>query len=369
MKTTACYILISFVVCTLGSAQVPLDPSTATREPKSPQLFYDARQLTIEGKGFSDTPTGFSRLPERVKGQVTPAVWNLGSNGAGLYVRFESDSPNIAATWDTDTTGMAHMARTGSNGLDLYYRRGKEWVYCGTGKPWTIRATAVLAGNRPKEMSEYMLYAPLYSKLKELKIGVDEGSKLLPAKPRPKDELPIVFYGTSITQGGCASRAGMCHTGILGRWLNRETINLGFSGAGKMEPIMAELMTEIPAAAYVLEPLPNMTLALVQERYSKFVDILRSKHPETPIVLVEHPSLSHDAPLNRAVQKIRDELKAKGVRNLFYITAEPQFAGPENPTVDNSHPTDLGFLRMAEAYKPVLLNALKAGPAMRANKH
>ena len=186
-------------------------------------------------------------------------------------------------------------------------------------------------------------------------IGVEPGAKLIKPVPRAADRIkPIVFYGTSITQGGCASRSGMAHATILGRWFDHEVINLGFSGSGKMEPIMAELLGEIDAAVFVLECLPNMTTDEVAERVVPFVHILRKARPNTPILLVESPLNLPNRGGNKELKQAFIELTAEGQTRLYYLPGESQLAGEENGTVDGVHPTDLGFHRMAVAYQPVL---------------
>ncbi|MBN2445235.1 MAG: serine hydrolase [Phycisphaerae bacterium] len=319
--------------------------------------WHDARDLRVEGRGWTETQLPYERLPRAAQDVVPPAVWRLSKNTAGICVRFVTNSPRIAATWDGGGA-MVHMAATGNSGLDLYERQDGQWVFRGVGKPKTATTTAPLAYNLPDQPTEYLLYLPLYNDVTELRIGVKPGAEISSAPER--DTRPIVFYGTSITQGGCAARAGMCHPAILGRHLNREIINLGFSGSGKMEPEMAELLCELDPELYVLECLPNMTLQMVRERVMPFVHRLREVHPDTPILLAENP---HDAgrnPGNQVLRRHYDELTAAGVSNLHYLSGEEQLAGVENGTVDGVHPTDLGFDRMARVYEPVLREILNA---------
>ena len=250
---------------------------------------------------------------------------------------------------------MNHMAASGNSGLDLYAKRDGKWTFVAVGRPNTERTTVTLKGNLSGELTEYLLYLPLYNDVTELLIGVDKNAKLIKPAPRPADRRkPMVFYGTSITQGGCASRSGMAHPLILGRWFDREVINLGFSGSGKMEPIMAELLGEIDAAVYVLECLPNMTSEMVAERYIPFVHILRKARPDTPILMVESPLEIPYRAGNKELNQAFKQLTAEGQTRLYYLPGESQLAGEENGTVDGVHPTDLGFHRMAVAYKPVL---------------
>ncbi len=342
-----------------GEKLTRLDPGRAVGEPESNALWYDARDLGVEGKGWSDTAQFYDRLPARAQQKVTKSVWNLSHHAAGLYVRFVTDAKQIWAIWDGGGA-MMHMAATGVSGLDLYVCRDGRWVFCGSGRPKTTRTTARLANNLPGEPAEYLLYLPLYHQVSELKIGINPGAMIARAADRPKGRsLPIVFYGTSITQGGCASRTGMCHPAILGRWLDREVINLGFSGSGKMEPEMAELLGELEAAVYVIDCLPNMSADMVSERVEPFVRILRRIRPETPILLVENPRNYRTLPANRALRTTFENLNAGGIDNLHCLPGDRLLAGREHGTVDGVHPTDLGFYRMALAFEPVLKELLK----------
>ena len=345
----------------LAAVPCPISPEKAERYATSSLTWYDARLLTVEGKAFDDTENFWERLPLRAKTQVTSNVWTLSKHTAGLCVRFVTDATTIAASWDGAVVlRMNHMALSGSAGLDLYYKEGREWRYVATGRPREQATTQILVGAWPgRELApktrEYLLYLPLYHPVSELKIGIPASSFLAPAPLRPKPkQLPIVFYGTSITQGGCASRAGMCHVAILGRWLDRPVINLGFSGSGKGEIEMAQLVADIPAACYVLEPLPNMTTNQVREGLPHWIKILRRQHPRTPIVLIMNPLKPENDEQNAALFRVFKDARGAGVRNLFLLPAAKQLAGRENPTVDGVHPTDLGFYRMAECYYPLL---------------
>ncbi len=343
----------------IESSLICVLPSTsATSEPESELLWYDAKQLTLEGMGWRESEATYQRLPDRAKGKVTDMVWTLCGNTAGICVRFVTDSKVIGAVWDGGGA-MNHMAATGNSGLDLYRRRDGAWEFAGVGRPATSRTTAVVARGLAGEFTEYMLYLPLYHGVSELKIGVSSGAAIAPA-PLRKGK-PLVFYGTSITQGGCAARAGMCHAAMLGRWLDREVINLGFSGSGKMEPIMADLLVELDPAVYVLECLPNMTTEMVRERIEPFVLRLREARPDTPVLLVDNPVASADGPGNVALQEAYERLLVRGVEGLYRLYGKGQLACRENGTVDGVHPTDLGFLTMAEAYEPVLAEILDGG--------
>ncbi len=345
-----------------------IDPSQAKADPKDPILWYDIRLLGVEGQGWKDTKAPFDRLPGKAEGIVRPPVWGLSRHSAGLAVRFVTAAPTIQARWTltSERLAMEHMPATGVSGLDLYVKTDAgKWHWLGIGRPSKQTSQAALANGIPAGKREYLLYLPLYNGVSSVEIGLAKDQALAKAEPRPAEQQkPMVFYGTSITQGGCASRPGMVHTAILGRWLDRPAINLGFSGNGKMEPEMADLFAELDPAVYVLDCLPNMSAAEVTERVEPFVQKLRKAHPKTPIVLVEDRSYANafllPGPRERnqssreALKKAYERLRAAGVEGLHYLPGDKLLGADGEDTVDSSHPTDLGFLRQAEAFQTVL---------------
>lgn len=338
--------------------------------------WYDARLLGPEGQGWEETKAPYDRLPAKAEGVVRPPVWGLSRHCAGICVRFQTSSPQIAARWTltSERLEMNHMPATGVSGLDLYVwqedEAGGKWYWLATGRPTKFPDNqATLVADLSAEPRKYLLYLPLYNGVSKVELGFSSEHAIAPL-PRPADRRkPIVFWGTSITQGGCASRTGMVHTAILGRRLDRPVINLGFSGNGKMEPEVAELVAEIDAAAYVIDCLPNMGAVEVRERVEPLVKILRQKRPSTPILLAEDRTYSAAFLLNRLARRnasSRGELKAAyerlveaGGEALFYLPGDPQLGNDNLGTVDGSHPTDLGFMRMADAFEPVLRTMLK----------
>ena len=259
------------------------------------------------------------------------------------------------------------MPATGVSGLDLYVKTDDgRWRWLAVGRP-TAQANKVrLVSGIPVGRREYLLYLPLYNGVSSVAIGLPKSAAI--AKPAPRSEKPITFWGTSITQGGCASRPGMVHTAILGRRLNRPVVNLGFSGNGRMEPEVAELLAEIDAAVYVIDCLPNLNASDVAARTEPLVRILRKARPKTPIVLVEDRSYTDSflLPAKRkrnldsraALRKAYKNLQQAGITGLYYLEGENLLGDDGEGTVDSSHPTDLGFVRQSDAFEPVLRKAL-----------
>ena len=328
----------------------------------------NARDLTIEGQGWTDTKDTYDRFPARAEKMIRPAVWNLSHDSAGMCVRFISDASEITVRWvlRKESLAMPHMSASGVSGVDLYLKDNGKWHWVGGGKPKQFPTNEVtVAKNINAGLHEYALYLPLYNGVHRVEIGVAKHAKLEPAPIR--NVKPIVFYGTSILQGACASRPGMAHTAILSRKLDWPIINLGFSGNAWSEPEIAKLLAELDPSVYVIDPVPNMSADMVRERIDPLVKTLRAAHPKTPIVLVQ--SLSYtDAPYveprrerymssNEQMQKAYERLK-KTEKNLFFIPGKDLIGHDDEATVDGTHPTDLGFMRMSEVIEPVLRKAL-----------
>lgn len=355
-----------------ASAVEKLAAEKGTADPAQPLLWYDIRLLGVEGQGWTtDLKAPFDRLPAKAEGKAPASVWGLSHHSAGLAVRFVTDARTIQARWTLikPELAMPHMPATGVSGLDLYVKDSGNWRWLSVGQPRAQTNTVALVSGLPAGEREYMLYLPLYNGVSNVELGIDKGAYLAIADQRPETHRkPILFYGTSITQGGCASRPGMVHTAILGRHLNYPVINLGFSGSGRMEAEMADLLAEVDPAVYVLDCLPNMDAKAVSERVVPFVKKLRAAHPQTPILLVEDRTYSNSFLIsgshqrnqtNRAaLEKAYQTLLADGIQHLAYLHGEKLLGADGEDTVDGSHPTDLGFLRQAEAMEPALKKLL-----------
>jgi hypothetical protein len=245
--------------------------------------------------------------------------------------------------------------------------QGWRWVACG--RPTAQTNNAALVAGLSAERREWLLYLPLYNGVSSVEVGIAKSATIAPLPRVAGRAKPIVFYGTSITHGACASRPGMVHTAILGRRLDRPVINLGFSGNGKMESAVNELLAEIDAEMYVIDCLPNMNATEVAERTEPLVTLLRKARPETPIVLVEDRTYG-DAHLVKSKRERNDtsraalraayeKLTGAGVKHIYYIEGEHLLGDDYEGTVDSSHPNDLGFVRQADAMEKVLRPLVK----------
>jgi len=350
-------------------AWIPLFSATAQTD-SVPWHWVNAESLTVAGQGWRDTQLPFDRLPAKAEALVRPAVWNLSRNTAGVCIRFLSDATELKVRWTLLNKNLAlpHMPATGVSGLDLYVKHEGRWSWLGSGRPEKFPDNEVtLFSGIPAGKREYVVYLPLYNGAIKVELGIEPGFALEPA---PAYSTPsVVWYGTSITQGGCASRPGMAASNILSRRMDREFINLGFSGNGLMEPEMAHLLAELNPALYMLANLENVKAEQVYDRTIAFVGILRAAHPRTPILLVEPVRFSHaflQPDVNRDILLKRTELRRafeillrNGVNGLHYMYGDPLYGEDGEAAVDGVHATDLGFLRQADALEPVLRQLLE----------
>ena len=333
----------------------------------------------IEGAGWTrNERSPYARLPEKARSVVRKPVWNLSRQSAGLCIRFRTNSERVVVRYQCGgKIAFPHMSATGVSGVDLYAKNmdgGYIWCRGLYSFSDTIQYDFIklsTTGLYQKEGREYKLYLPLYNDVKLLEFGVTEGSifNFLPLR----QEKPIVVYGTSIAQGACASRPGMAWTSILSRKLDRPVINLGFSGNGRLELPIINLMTEIDAKLFVLDCLPNMiplkeyTLESTYKKIISSVKDLRSKRTNTPILLVEHAGypdgvlnkerFSSYSSLNKLMEKAYADLRSQGFLNLFLLTKEDINLSMES-TVAGTHPSDLGMMSYANAYERIIRSIL-----------
>jgi hypothetical protein len=366
--------VLAIASASLLAAQRDSEALTPTRSDES-LAWYDARLFPIENKGWTDSASPYDRLPAHAKGVVRDAVWDLSHNSSGIAFRFVTDAREISVRWtlSSDRYFFDTMPPSGASGLDLYARDRGTWRWAGLARPQRAGTNQerILKGI-DRGMREYLMYLPLYNGVRELEIGVDLSAKVFAAPPIPGTQsAPIVFYGTSITQGASASRPGMSYPAILGRELDRPIVNLGFASNGTMDIEIARLMSQIDAVAYVIDCCPNMTSVMIEERAKPFVECLRSARPFTPIVLVEGieqrnawllPRIAGDIRNNNAVlKKAYAALLRAGVEKVYYVLGGGLLGDCDSTTVDGIHPNDKGFVEYARELKPVIRRAIRTG--------
>ena len=330
--------------------------------------WYNVQDWGVEGRGFSETKTYFDRLPSKANGVVRNAVWGLSLHSAGMSSRFNTDSRDLHVRYrlKSGKVAMPHMPATGVSGVDLYGANEKgedRWISVSRPNAQDVNYKWVTGIDPPGRNGRlYTAYLPLYNGIEKMEVGVRSGSRFAPIAPRKKGT--IVFYGTSIMHGACASRPGMALPAILGRWYNRPVVNLGFSGNGRLELELAELLGELDASVYCVDCLPNLVPDLVKQRTIPFIERLRKHRPDTPILMVEDRTYTNSpffqslrdrhAGSRGAFRSGFDTLKKAGDKNLYYLEGKDLLGSDGEAATDGSHPNDLGFMRYADHYKIAL---------------
>ena len=334
----------------------------------------DAEYPVVQNRGWeNEISNSYQRLPDRAKDVVRRSVWDLSQNSAGVAIHFKTNAEKIQIRYGvTGDFAMPHMPATGKSGVDLYaIDSDGNWRYLSDSYHFSDTITYtynnIIPNTYHKNGFEYRLFLPLYNSVTWMEIGVPESSEFS-FMPLLK-EKPIVVYGTSIAQGGCASRPGMAWTNILSRKLDYPVINLAYSGNGPLEKEKVDLIKELDASLIIYDCLPNM-LSLsddeVKKRTVYGVMGIREKS-DLPILITDHIGYLNDGMiagmrdkadrLNKASREAYDSLKQAGVANIYYLYKD-SINLPADGAVDAIHPNDLGMQAYADAYEKIIRQIL-----------
>ncbi len=334
---------------------------------------YAPSELGLEGFAWREENNHlYHRLPERILSHVSDRIQELERCTAGGVIRFLTDSRalQLSVTYEA-FWALPHMPLTGQAGFDIYVRdNGHNRLL----KNFTPIPQDIHAGKLqfefscllPEGLHEYRIYMPLYVGLEALSVELEQGSRVLKA-PQHSIDKTILFYGSSITQGACASRPSNCHAALLSAMVDAEQINLGFSGNALGEQIMAETISELDLSCFVMDYDYNApTAEHLRATHEPFFQTIRAKHPDLPVIFISRPYANPeehaDEPLRRdIIMQTYIHAKEKGDTHVYFVDGMHFFAETprEMPTVDLCHPTDLGFYYMTKAIAPVLKEALQ----------
>ena len=344
-----------------------IDPNfkVETTLPYTDVCYRNCEEAPFQIYGIFKENGKFRRMPEDVAKSVSEIVYALHANTAGGRIRFQTDREYVAILAKMPAVGkMPHFAFTGSIGFDLYVKMdGMETYYNSFIPPFDIKdgfESHVVFPDR--SMREITINFPLYSDVSDLYIGLQETAALLPATPY-KYTLPVVYYGSSITQGGCASRPGSSYQAILSRELDTDYRNLGFSGGAKAEDTIIEYIKNQQMSVFVYDYDHNApTVEHLRDTHEKMFRAIRAAQPELPIIMMSRPRyyLNDEAKARLEIIKTTYQNAVnRGDKNVYLIDGPTLMAIAQNEgTVDNCHPNDLGFYSMAKAVAPVLKKLL-----------
>ena len=332
---------------------------------------------TLKGKAWQNTDSAnyYNRLPFTAEKEVRKEVWNLAKQTAGEYLDFNTTAQKIVIKYQiSGAKSLDNMPTLGVSGVDLYAQDlQNKWHWIKAAYSYKDTVSYSYENFDPTvKIKKFRLYLPLYNTPKWLKIGVASNADFKVEEANEK--TPLIFYGTSIMQGASASRPGMAWLNILGRKLDQPLINLGFSGNGRLEAPLIDLINQTDAKVFVLDCQPNLTDKKVYpaeeigRRITSSVQSLKAKHPKIPILLVEHssglPQVNLDKALteryiwtSQVLNNTYQKLKKSGVKDLYILTAK-EIGFNDNSTIDGTHPNDLGMMQYADAYEKIIRKIL-----------
>ncbi len=336
-------------------------------------VWFDAQEKPFDLVGFEwlEKDSVYRRLPVNPDWELTKSVDGLANHTAGGQVRFSTNSKKILVKVEiAGRSNMYHMPATGQSGFDLYVRDfGVQRYYKTTRFPHdSIKYQYELYDSEESKFHDFTINFPLYNGVKSLQIGIEQES-VIQAPPAFTFAGKIVIYGTSITQGGCVSRPGMAYSNILSRKLDAQFVNLGFSGSGKGEPALANLINQISDVSFIILDYEANAGETLRKTLAPFIDILREQHPETHILIMSKiryarhfdgsPTYKPYIELRNFQKNLVDERVNAGDSNIYFLDGSKVLGDDYYEcAVDGVHPSDLGSARIANALLAAIRNIL-----------
>lgn len=334
----------------------------------SAEKWVDARDLAIHGHTQKCEQHPYHRI-DHAATNLNKKLATMAEEAAGLYVTFKTNSSFVAASWSiVPHRTRDNMSMIIQRGLDLYIKQDGEWRYAQSSRiipdPAVTSYKKLLVKRLPKEEKEFMLYLPGWSEVKSLQIGIEEGATIegTPSPFRHK----VVVYGSSITHGACASRAGMTYTAIMSRNLGIDFINFGFAGQCMMQPEFLEILQKCEADAFIFDTFSNPSAKVIEARLANFVEGITKAHPGKPLIFIQSaiPLETCVDPGRRAKRELRFGTAARIMKELqkqykdIYLLDVKDVIGKDG-SADNTHPNDLGFSRFVDTYQPKIAKILR----------
>lgn len=338
-------------------------------DPAAQRLSITDERLTVNGLGWwTEEKPGLSRLPQRLKAEMPPKVWNLAQSPAGVRLRFATDSLSVAVIAENSAGSTpVHVTSIGHAGVDLYV----DGRYAGSAAPDAKgKLSHEWVTGKTKVRREITIYLPYGRPLKIDAVVVAPGAQLWPARGFARAK-PVVYYGSSITQGIAASNPGMIYQAQLSRWTDVDFVNLGFSGNGFGEPALARAVAELEAAVFVIDYWANPAAELYRKTLPGFVDILRAKHPTTPIIVTgPYYNPSEELPGDAGARQIEkrafarefvEQRRAGGDKLITHVDGLEMLSREQaDGLVDGRHANSMGFYFCAKGLEPYLRAALES---------
>ena len=334
--------------------------------------WHNAADLNIMGKALPTTEP-YTRIDTTVYKFNDKTIDLYANYSTGVAILFETDSHIIKARWTTDNGPYgSNMSPILQKGLDLYIMKDGKWIFAGVGRPNSRKAPfnkheGTIVANMADGTKQCLLYLPLFNGVNNLEIGLEEGASIKSIENPFRHN--IIVHGSSVTHGASASRPGMTYAARFGRNTGLYTVNLGFSGACKLQKEYARYLADLKDVdAFVFDTFSNPTAEEIRERFDEFVDIVRAAHPGVPMIFLQTErretrnfntkvDASETVKQQTAEEFVRARMKQD--KDIYFISSEDFLGKDLNATIDGSHPTDLGFTYMLQSITPKIKKILK----------
>ena len=333
--------------------------------------FTEASDLTLVGKLFPDTPNPYHRLDTLVYHDgFTKTELAQVTMGAGLAVAFETDSPSISVCPTYGAVyGMGTTGPVSHKGFDLYIKDGKSWRWAGSATGGKNGEVRVLLDNCSAGKVECLLYLPLLSSLDGLKIGIEKGYGIRAVENPLRHRIAV--FGSSFTHGISTSRPGMAYPAQLSRMTGLQFLSLGCSGNSKLQEYFAHALADADVDAFVFDSFSNPTPEMIHDRLFKFIEIIREKHPDTPLIFQKtiwrerrsyngRTDESEYRKIQMAEQMMREACRK--YNDVYYVETTDATSPDHETSVDGTHPGDYGYTLWARSVaKPITKILAKYG--------
>lgn len=329
--------------------------------------FVDATTLKIYGYTQQTDKSPYYRFDHSLYGFEDKGIISHSKKSSGLYMVFKTNSSQISASWENAPHRIGdNMSGILQHGLDLYIKVNGKWEFAAVGRISThlksTKRTKSLVQNLPEGEKECLLYLPMWCEVTRLAIGVDNDATIegLPSPFKHK----VVVFGSSITHGASASRAGLTYTAQFTRNLGIDFVNFGFSGKSKLQPEFLECLKQCDADAFLFDAFSNPKTNQIEERLENFVAELVKAHPGKPFIFLQTPILATMDAKHYATRKERIDTTTRIMGKLTKQYKDVYFLDIENVlgkdgTIDGIHPNDIGFSRFVKSYQPKIAKILK----------
>ena len=325
---------------------------------------YNEKPLEVHGIPHFEEHGKLERLPEEVREKV-PSLNFLGRRCGGARICFRTNSPKFTVKMEFETLGF-------DIGLSIYHCQS-ACVYIGQRQSARYAGIVIPANYEQKitektfeksnEMEDIVIWIPRNEIMADITVSVEDDA--IVEAPTPYKYPPMLYYGSSITECGCASKVSNGYTSMITMHLDVDHYNLGFSGSARGEIEIADYINTIPMSIFVLDydhnaPDPEH----LRKTHEPFFRRIREKNPDLPIIIMSRPDFEYDvlsAERREIIKTTYNNAVASGDKNVYFIDGQ-QFFGEVDRTFctnDCCHPNDLGFYRMTAVVEPVVKKILE----------